>query len=52
MLAQVYGVEVPNISYHLRKLFQDAELDKNLVIKEILITAQVLQVQLLRKGLL
>lgn len=40
MLAQVYGVEVPNISYHLRKLFQDAELDKNLVIKEILITAQ------------
>ena len=40
MLAQVYGVEVPNISYHLRKLFQDAELDKNSVIKEILITAQ------------
>lgn len=40
MLAQVYGVEVPNIAYHLRKLFQDAELDKNSVIKEILITAQ------------
>ena len=40
MLAQVYGVEVPNISYHLRKLFQDAELDKNSAIKEILITAQ------------
>ena len=34
MLAQVYGVEVPNIAYHLRKLFQDAELDKNSVIKE------------------
>ena len=39
MLAQVYGVEVPNIAYHLRKLFADAELDKDSVIKEILITA-------------
>jgi len=39
MLAAVYGVEVPNISYHLRKLFADAELDKGSVIKEILITA-------------
>ena len=39
MLAQVYGIEVPNIAYHLRKIFADAELDKNLVIKEILITA-------------
>ena len=39
MLADVYGVEVPNIAYHLRKLFSDAELEKNSVIKEILITA-------------
>ena len=39
MLAAVYGVEVPNIAYHLRKLFADAELDKDSVIKEILITA-------------
>lgn len=38
MLAQVYGVEVPNIAYHLRKLFDDAELDKNSVIKVFLIT--------------
>jgi len=30
---------VPNIAYHLRKLFADAELDKGSVIKEILITA-------------
>ena len=37
MLAQVYGVEVPNIAYHLRKLFADAELDKSTSIKEILI---------------
>jgi hypothetical protein len=40
MLAAVYGVEVPNIAYHLRKLFADAELDKGSVIKEILITAE------------
>jgi len=39
MLAAVYGVEVPNIAYHLRKLFADGELDKSSVIKEILITA-------------
>ena len=39
MLAAVYGVEIPNISYHLRKLFADAELDKSSVIKEILTTA-------------
>ena len=39
MLAQVYGVEVPNIAYHLRKLYEDAELDKASTIKEILIVA-------------
>ena len=39
MLAAVYGVEIPNIAYHLRKLFADAELDKEAVIKEILTTA-------------
>ena len=39
MLAAVYGVEVPNIAYHLRKLFADAELDKEAVIKELLTTA-------------
>ena len=38
MLAAVYGVEVPNVAYHLRKIFEDAELDKGSVIKEILIT--------------
>ena len=37
MLAAVYGVEVPNIAYHLRKIFEDAELDKERSIKEILI---------------
>ena len=38
MLAAVYGVEIPNIAYHLRKIFEDAELDMSSVIKEILIT--------------
>lgn len=39
MLAAVYGVEVPNIAYHLRNLYEDAELDKASTIKEILIVA-------------
>ena len=38
MLAAVYGVEVPNVAYHLKNIFEDAELDKGSVIKEILIT--------------
>ena len=37
MLAAVYGVEIPNIAYHLRKLYEDAELSKETSIKEILI---------------
>lgn len=36
-LAAVYGVEVPNIAYHLRKLFDDAELAPETSIKEFLI---------------
>ena len=34
MLAAVYGVEIPNIAYHLRKIFEDAELDEGGCIKE------------------
>ena len=37
MLAAVYGVEVPNVAYHLRKIFTDGEIDKDTSIKEILI---------------
>ena len=36
-LAAVYGVEVPNIAYHLRKLFADTELDPETSVKEFLI---------------
>ena len=39
MLAAVYGVEVPNVAYHLKKIFEDAELDPVSTIKEILIVA-------------
>ena len=37
MLAEVYGVEIPNIAYHLRKIFEDAELEEGRCIKEFLI---------------
>ena len=36
-LAAVYGVEIPNIAYHLRKIFEDAELEEGGCIKEFLI---------------
>lgn len=36
-LAAVYGVEVPNISYHLRKLFSDMEISPETSVKEFLI---------------
>ena len=39
MFSQVYGVDLRTISYRITKIFRDAELDKGLVIKEILITA-------------
>ena len=39
MLVRLYGVEIPAISYHLKKLFADAEIDRDSVIKNFLITA-------------
>ena len=39
-IAQLFGVSVPNISYHFKKIFSSGELDAQTVIKEILITAQ------------
>ena len=39
-IAALFGVSVPNISYHLRNIFQSGELSRDTVIKEILITAQ------------
>lgn len=38
MLAQVYGIEVNSINYHIKKIFLDAELDEASVIRKIRIT--------------
>ena len=38
MLAQVYGIEVNSINYHIKKIFADAELDEESVIRKIRIT--------------
>ena len=39
MLAQVYGVDLRTISYHIKKIFKDAELDEGSVIQKYWITA-------------
>lgn len=39
MLAALYGVEIPNIAYHLKKIYEDSELSADSTIKEILIVA-------------
>lgn len=39
-MAALFEVTVPNISYHLKRIFQSQELDEDTVVKEILITAQ------------
>ena len=39
VMAKLYEVTVPNINYHINKIFKDSELQKNSVIKKFLITA-------------
>lgn len=39
MMAQLYSVTVPTISYHLKQVFQDSELDEISVVRNLLITA-------------
>ena len=39
MMAQLYDVEVPTINYHLKKVFDDSELDASAVIRNFRITA-------------
>ena len=39
IMAQLYEVTVPNINYHISKIFKDSELQKDSVIKKFLITA-------------
>ena len=38
MIAQVYGVEVNTVNYHIKKIFADAELEEGAVIRKIRIT--------------
>ncbi|WP_405000880.1 virulence RhuM family protein [Hydrogenovibrio sp.] len=39
MMAALYGVETPTINYHLKKVFEDSELEENAVIRKFRITA-------------
>ena len=39
MMAQLYDVEVPTIDYHLKKVFEDSELEEDSVIRNFRITA-------------
>ncbi|MDR2582861.1 MAG: virulence RhuM family protein [Fibromonadaceae bacterium] len=39
MLATLYDVEIPTINYHLKKIFEDSELNEDSVIRNFLITA-------------
>ena len=39
MMGLLYDVEIPTINYHLKKIFEDNELDENSVIRNFLITA-------------
>lgn len=33
MMAQLYDVEIPTINYHLKKVFEDSELEADAVIR-------------------
>jgi hypothetical protein len=39
MMAQLYDVEVPTINYHLKKVFEDSELEEDAVVRSFRITA-------------
>lgn len=39
MLAALYGIEVPTVNYHIKKIFDDAELQENAVIRKFRTTA-------------
>lgn len=39
MMATIYDVEIPTINYHIKKIFNDSELQKDSVIRKFLITA-------------
>lgn len=40
MMAVLYDVTVPTVNYHINKIFKDHELERDSVIRKILITAE------------
>lgn len=38
MMAMIYGIEVNSVNYHIKKLFQDAELEEDAVVRKFRIT--------------
>jgi hypothetical protein len=38
-MAELFGIEVPTINYHLKEIFQSGELQEDSVIRKIRITA-------------
>ena len=51
MMAQLYDVEVPTINYHLKKVFEDSELEEGSVIRTFRITAADGQLHLRTPGI-
>lgn len=43
MMAQLYDVEVPTINYHLKKVFEDSELEEASAIRSFQIAAAIRQ---------
>ena len=43
MMAQLYDVEFPTINYHLKKVFEDSELEEASVIRSFQIAAAIRQ---------
>ncbi len=41
LMAELYGVDVRTINYHIKKIMEDHELDENSVIRKYWITASV-----------
>jgi hypothetical protein len=41
LISKLYGVEVSTINYHIKKIFTDAELEENRVIRNFRITAEI-----------
>lgn len=43
LMAELYGVDVRTINYHIKKILEDHELDENSVIRKYWITAYIVK---------